>query len=184
MVKYYELLTELQYVDISHKKLQALVSHPRFKAWFRNSKVVDKDGWPMVCYHYSSTTNFKLFSPFSHFGTQEAALSRAEYVRVTDLNQGQTIQVLLSIQNPLEIPDLTVHNYENYRKYLISENIFRESDLPKITSDTNMLLLQKLLLKKGIDGFKYENLTEHSGSISWITLKPTQAMPLSQICKQ
>ena len=44
-----------------------------------------------------------------------------------------------------------------------------------------MLLLQKLLLKKGIDGFKYENLTEHSGSISWITLKPTQAMPLFKI---
>ena len=50
-----------------------------FKTWFRNSKVKDKNGEPLVVYHHGSFTDDGNFIPKTpmHFGTLEAAHQRA-----------------------------------------------------------------------------------------------------------
>ncbi len=46
----------------------------QFQRWFKNSKVVDKNGDPQVMYHATDAgVNFKTFKPMSHFGTMKTA---------------------------------------------------------------------------------------------------------------
>ena len=50
---------------------------PEFRNWFGNSAVVDESGKPMVVYHATDVeSDFDIFRPMSHFGTEEAAGDR------------------------------------------------------------------------------------------------------------
>ena len=77
------------------KVSRLLIAHPSqwdspaFKAWFGQSKVVDKEGRPQVCYHGTSAR----FDEFKgkrgshlgfHFGTAEAANERLEDTQKSD----------------------------------------------------------------------------------------------------
>jgi len=75
-----------------------VTQNPNFKAWFGNSKVVDKNGKPLVVYH-GSRTNFNKFKITMdggyHFGTKKQAEVRGSILT----------PVYLSIQNPLFTTD-------------------------------------------------------------------------------
>lgn len=193
-MRYNEIL-EYDLKNIGQTRIKQLIEHPRFKAWFRNSKVVDDNNLPLVCHHYSfSKKNFNLFKPFSHFGSSKAAIDRYDTVNFDKIAGGKTFPVLLSIQQPMLIPDLEGHDYIDYHNCLVMGDygmkyaIFEEEELPEPNEDDmndqpKMTILQKNLLKKGIDGFKYTNDVEDAGKYSWITLKPGQAMSIFKLLK-
>jgi len=92
------------------------IDTPEFKEWFKGSKVVDKDGSPLVVYH--GTTEKSPFTVFNtnppkdvgaHFGTKEAANSilagNYEAIKNTDNMSANIYPVYLSIKNPLEVQD-------------------------------------------------------------------------------
>lgn len=194
-MRYFELV-EYNIKNIPYEKLQKLLNHPRFKNWFNNSKVVDKKGMPLVC-HHTTVHDFKLFEPFSHFGTEMAALDLFKTKFMNTDSNWKTLFVFLSIKNPLVIPDLYVHSYQNYASILTGQSeefgsdykIFEPNEIPELTytkkfdEEKNLKILQRALLQKGIDGFKYENTEEDRGNISWIILKPGQAMPIFKLLK-
>ena len=104
-----------------------------FKKWFKESKVIDDNGDPLVVYH-GTDKNFTRFSldpkdtdpmgtgeawgvePFGfHFGSPEAANSRIRDMATTVWGSGEVTQnldnmqiypVYISIQNPIRLPDL------------------------------------------------------------------------------
>jgi len=93
------------------------ISTPQFKEWFRNSKIVDRQGNPLVVYHGTKTANFDEFDP----ATWEQGIERygdmgfhftydpdhaEDYTFNDELEQppGSAIKpVYLSIQNPKHI---------------------------------------------------------------------------------
>lgn len=186
-------LNELHIKDL----LSKLKDSSKFKAWFKNSKVVDKNDNPLICYHFT-TVDFKLAKPFSHFGSSKSA-NDVKNNLYAGLSGGRILSVFLSIQNPMNIPDLCSHFYLEYYHLLVNGKngnyksinepkyiIFSKDELPnpfnyKISENEKMSILQRKLLEKGIDGFKYINEEEDIGEISWIILKPAQAMPVMKI---
>lgn len=166
------------------------VNTPEFRAWFKDSKVVDENGEPLVVYH-STREVFNSFQPLSHFGTADAAEERLKAYRgdgpIDDLFGGyeptprtgeNTIPVYLNIANPLEIEDTGV---DFFLSDLMEEagvpsneatrinKLFEEEDA---TQGVNELL--NAIQSEGFDGFKYINEVEDPGSISWMPLRPTQ----------
>ena len=78
---------------------------PAFKKWFSNSKIVDKQGNPLVVYHGTTEkVDFKSFNKFSFFSTMS---SDAERYTETDLYgkdaKPRIIPVYLSIKKPLDL---------------------------------------------------------------------------------
>lgn len=76
-----------------------------FKKWFKGSKVVDKQGKPLVVYHGTTEkVDFKSFNKFSFFSTMS---SDAERYTETDLYgkdaKPRIIPVYLSIKKPLDL---------------------------------------------------------------------------------
>lgn len=107
-----------QEIRLSDGYLPAMVSdNPKFWNWFKESKVVDDSGMPLLQYH-STRKSFDQFdvsySFGAHFGTNKAALDRIqEYLIRNKINDKrierfelQTIPVFLSIQNPLLLDDV------------------------------------------------------------------------------
>ncbi len=93
---------------------QDITQAPAFKAWFKQSEVVNTDGSPRVMYHATQTADIMEFKPFTHFGTQGAANDRHsdlttffEGIGNNARSHGANIMpVFLSIQNALRMPDL------------------------------------------------------------------------------
>ena len=93
------------------------VDTPAFKNWFKDSKVVDENGNPLVVYHGSSAE----FTVFSHkFAMRNGAAdgrgfyftsdkSKAEGYKTED---GKLFEVYLSLQNPLNPNELTITKNE------------------------------------------------------------------------
>ena len=104
----YNLEKELWKSPTLDESTNPLTQTPAFKAWFKQSKVVDAEGNPLVCYHVSGT-DFNEFKPLSHFGTAAQARS-LYYGRANKLGDPkllkQTYPVYLSIQKPLRIEDM------------------------------------------------------------------------------
>lgn len=81
---------------------------PEFKKWFGGSKVVDKDGKPLMLFHTSKIGGLSEFRPLSHFGTKEQAYS----LFLGRLRRGEgalkaTYPVFLNLKNPKRILDKT-----------------------------------------------------------------------------
>lgn len=85
-----------------------------FRRWFRNSKVVDETGKPLIVWHAQSETA-EAFTVFDfaraldvgmHFGTKGAALQVIDYEEPSE--HGRLVRPFyLSIQNPLMMEDPT-----------------------------------------------------------------------------
>jgi hypothetical protein len=178
---------------------------PAFRRWFRNSKVVDAQGEPLVVYHghRDSTPAFDTFdmrksaSIGMHFGTEAAAQHR-DHVRA----------FYLSIQNPLRLPDpgdwlrvfprrgLPATLSELFRAGVIGARTLGQAQTQLHALDTaheNMeisvedyqekasTLLRGLIERKGYDGVVYENRIEDRGSTSWIAFRPTQIKSVDNV---
>jgi SPP1 gp7 family putative phage head morphogenesis protein len=168
------------------------IDSPEFKAWFKDSKVVDDEGKPLVVYHGTGGSlrrsgNFVAFDTMggddfgSHFGSVEAAQEFADDSRV-----GAHIKpVYLSIQNPLRLPDLGRFEYE----FLKPELKRRGVDVPTVVyefetdKDYDQFLVRRnkiiatALKKAGYDGIVYSNAFEGQssrGGNSFIALDPRQ----------
>lgn len=175
----------------SLKPRQADIDSPAFKRWFGNSKVVDKDGKPLVVYH-GTTRDFTAFERMPgevedigfHFGTRYQAEARLEN-RAQMLGEGyegaQVVPAYLSIQNPLRLPDAG-----NWTASMIAAMIEMKGapDLTKAQRQhvvkigysgekNNTAKLRDYLKSLGYDGIVYKNKHEGAGE-SWIAFDPTQ----------
>jgi hypothetical protein len=134
---------------------ESQTSSPEFKAWFKDSKVVDESGNPLVVYH--GTTNKKLtkFRPGSHFGTEDQAKVAGEssYQAAYGNKPVITIPVYLSIQNPKRTDDVG-EGWED-------------------GGDSEWKRRIKQAKKEGYDGIVYRNEIEGTGD-SYIAFRPNQ----------
>lgn len=80
---------------------------PEFRAWFKDSKVVDADGKPLVVYHGTRSAEFSQFVTPSFFTSDPKAAGKyaEKYAEPADVvaEGGRTLPVYLSIQNPKRI---------------------------------------------------------------------------------
>ncbi len=91
------------------------VENDNFRAWFADSKVV-RDGAPQLLFH-ATDKQYITFRPYCHFGTQEAALSRAA---AKQIENPRLVPVYLKIERPLRVLDDQAEN-----------NALRLLDLPE-----------------------------------------------------
>lgn len=164
-----------------------------FRNWFGDSKVVDKDGAPLVVYHGTSS-DFMEFSPaFTrdigfHFGTSAQAGRFGNIV----------MPVYLNIKNPLRVEDRFSRQGE---MSAFSEDIHYETDITSAESDRLLelarevdqkwddgrdadntmiaeakefwALAQRVIQRSGFDGLVYKNDVEGIGD-SYVVFHPEQ----------
>ena len=102
------------------------INTPKFKAWFKDSKVVDANGNPLIVYHGTDVNeNFNEFDTIDYgswFAENEYTANG--YVTKNGQDSLRIIPVYLSIQNPLVIPeDIDLSN-----EYSVQETIDRIND--------------------------------------------------------
>ena len=159
------------------------VDSPEFKKWFGNSKVVDKDGNPLVVYHGTRTSPSKfkkIMGMFGHFGTIAAANDKLEWDAHRP-GQHAVMPVYLSLQNPARMEDVHFDEYGTMAEDLIESGVLSKKDLPLAWGerysnlDTKYITrLINVLKSKGYDGIVYENRIESPGEDSWIPFAATQ----------
>jgi hypothetical protein len=153
-----------------------------FKWWFKNSKVVDADGRPMICYH-GTFNNFDEFQSGSHFGDLKAANTRIDNVRSGGSSRftnhlGGIIPVYLRIQNPLRIVDNAglTDGFDLVTAALTAQAISKEESEDCERNSAPVVAKRRLfnlLSKKGYDGMVYKNTVEGNAD-SWIVFYPSQ----------
>lgn len=152
-----------------------------FDRWFGDSKVVDARGAPQVVFHGTKAGPFRVFDTSregAHFGSEEQAGARGR-VPGGEGNPRQ-IRAYLSIQNPLDLPDLgtwdrfqTVFNHLSASGVLSSEEADRAWANWQRGDDEGWTALKGMLRAKGFDGIRYSNEVEGRGT-SFIAFEPTQ----------
>lgn len=164
-------LTERQYAQVRTKA---------FKDWFGDwendpenaSKVVDKNGEPLVVYHNTPFEFNGIFDmdhksrimpwtlePFGHVGTQETA----------NTIKGTQFALFLNVKNPLETPDFVHETVSSMLSELYKQGIISREKYSSLRGISNSEL-RNLMLSLGYDGTKYENKAEKGGtSYSFIT---------------
>lgn len=122
-----------------------------FRRWFRNSKVVDEHGEPLVVWHGSPEAAGR-FSVFDfdrvadigmHFGTREAAVDASYGVGpLGQKKEGLIRPFYLSIQRPLEMGDpanwLHSYNSNNTVAQLVRKGVINQAE----ADDVNARMLQ------------------------------------------
>ena len=161
-----------------------------FKAWFGDSKVVNKDGSPKVVYHGTDAPeDFNTFEHTEdigfHFGSAAVANARAAasgpVVEETARNGGplehqanrRVIPVYLSIKNPLRLPDMGTWEANDVLDALEEEGILPiptpEEAHPGFGYNDDVLVdrefVAKALAKHGYDGIVYLNRGEGVGNV-------------------
>lgn len=164
-------LDERQYAQVRTKA---------FKDWFGDwennpseaSKVVDKNGEPLVVYHNTPFEFNGIFDmdhksrimpwtsePFGHVGTQETA----------NTIKGTQFALFLNVKNPLETPDFVHETVNSMLSELYKQGIISREKYSSLRGISNSEL-RNLMLSLGYDGTKYENKAERGGtSYSFIT---------------
>jgi hypothetical protein len=172
------------------------IETPAFKSWFKNSKVIDKNGEPLVVYHGTThpfdIRSFMVFNDIGHhFGTADSADDRLRAKSIEQdpdneyLETSKVYPVYLSIQNPLYIPDdlgtwepEDVLRPDRNQKYVSHGVNFTDDEYNSVAMKLNKkertIELLRILKKHGYDGVKYKNVIEDPGSISWIAFEPQQ----------
>lgn len=105
------------------------ILNSNFKKWFKNSKIVDEHGNPLVCYHGTPNAGFEEFKPMSHFTKNKdyadhyQSKSASSIVVKQTADNPQTYAVYLSIQNPFDTRDSKAKNIflNEYRAYYSPE---------------------------------------------------------------
>jgi hypothetical protein len=157
-----------------------------FQKWFKNSKVINKSGKPIVCYHGSKSQNFNVFSKTTDIGfhfsvSKKIADDMCGLSEPDEFEYRESIkplEVFLSVQNMAEIPDLEFWRKSDLLKALNEENEYRKykkQDLMKFEYDISESLINNI--KKfsveyselnidyhQIDGFVYYNEYEGRNS--------------------
>jgi len=71
-----------------------------FKSWFNNSKIVNDDGTPMICYHGTN----KLFDVFriSKYGSNGPGIYLTNYKEIAEMHGKYIIEVYVKIESDLD----------------------------------------------------------------------------------
>lgn len=166
---------------------------PAFKRWFKESKVVDENGEPLVVYHGTSAKSFRKFNTEregAHFGTREQAEDRLGQMQARGGGgREKVIPVYLSIQNPLRMPDIgRWSDFQNLHTYLSVNDVITPEQADKAweawqkSSYAGWDMLKEAIAAErgfgataspGFDGIVYENEQEGTGD-SWIAFFPHQ----------
>lgn len=184
MMRAYEFLFEYANVD-----------SPQFKAWFGNSKVVDSNGKPLVCYH-GTWKAFDHIDPTlcgdlgAHFTSDPKVASMFTGISFLDGSRdiknndisSRVIPVYLKIENPIRMHDHGAWDAFDVIDELHSLNALTDEEADEMRKLCNQGMysdsqLVPLLQEKGIDGVVYENTAEGGGD-SWIIFSPSQARPV------
>lgn len=153
-----------------------------FAEWFAGSKVVDRFGKPLRCFH-GSMGDIDEFFTGSHFGDIEAANVRlqvkAELGRdFRRSNDGIVYPVYLSIKKPLRVIDdgglrdgydLTDAAFEVEAIDQTQHRQITDTGSPGIAKRR----LFDILSREGYDGMVYENTCEGIGD-SWLVFRADQ----------
>lgn len=113
--------------DISHFE-----EEESFKTWFTGSKVVNKQGDPLIVCHATSA-NIDNFFPYSHFGTLAAAEHMAN--RARSGKSAAIYPVILDIKNPIEIEDNGNHPIDYYYRVLQEQGILTSDEVEGIRAN-------------------------------------------------
>lgn len=150
--------------------VQHALKNPKFQSWFNGSKVVDSQGSPLICYHFTAYGEpIKKFFPLSHFGTSDAASDRFRDLKDIGGAGQQTIAVFLSIKKPIRFEDEGTDTKEEFAISIADQGIINNKEL---TYDLNKLA--KIIRSHGHDGLVYENHAEGGGEDSWVITDPGQ----------
>ena len=128
-----------------------------FWKWFKGSKIVDKDGNPLVCYHGTPNAGFEEFKPMSHFTKnkdyadvyQGRSASSIQYKPTAD--NPQTYEVYLSIKNPFDTRDRKAREI-----YLTEYEAYYSPDLTDKGMNMTVYLPMKVLQVDTICPFRTE----------------------------
>jgi len=171
----------------------------QFKTFFKDSKVVDELGNPMVVFH-STLADFDTFETDpegqlgAHFGTSDQANNRLMEKEEGQLlfslkdDMGQNIiPAFLNLKNPLRMPD--VGDFGNFAQVMngLQESSIPEAELEELfalieedphearrkTFKGEMETIRDFIEEKGYDGIVYDNEKEGFGD-SYIAFKPNQ----------
>lgn len=160
-----------------------------FKNWFKDSKVVDANGKPLVMYHgtqamspgigLEADTEFTEFRRYSHFGDSDTANEFATSKQLESgdepIEHGRMYPVYLSIQNPLRITDSGgYHDLVTLKRDIVSA--LAKTGVPRAKLDTmfKYSTVDAMLREHGYDGLVYKNIVEGPGTDSWIIIDPGQ----------
>lgn len=170
-----------------------------FKKWFKNSKVVNKDGEPLIVYHGSKKEDITEFIRTNDIGfhfAESIDIAKGMCGKYEDeygfIMKTKPIACYLSIQNIGELPDLEFWRKSDLLKEIEIENEYRKSkNYPLLNfeyDNTKSLLDNMKIFSKeysnlecdwnDIDGFVYYNEYEgrhtQMSKISYIALNPNQ----------
>jgi hypothetical protein len=151
--------------------------YPVYYAIFKEEdKLTESKAINTVAYH-GSVDNIDQFLPFTHFGTQSAAIDRLEFKKN---KSGKIYKVELDIKNPLTIKDFPGVHYDRlYAFELRDKKFISQEEMQYITFEKDPAELRKRLISKlkdlGIDGFVYKNRYEDKGNLSYVIIDPSQA---------
>lgn len=180
---------------------EGIIYSKEFKDWFgdwendpeHSSKVVDKDGKPLVVYHgsYNEFNTFKSKGMGIHFGTKQASEDRLSNTADIDgdrlnyeslLNKrkeyakekGIIYPCFLNIRNPFILKDFGNSNFisSDIYEYLIDYGFPKEEIDGLLYKDG--VYLKEYLISKKFDGIFYKNKIEDEGSISYIVFNSNQ----------
>ncbi len=131
-----------------------------FKEWFRDSKVVDRQGKPLIVYHGSDAPR-KKFDPSKcqlgcHFGTKAQAEDFAS-------DGGVLMACYLSIQNPIRLADEPSWSERGILEQALPPRVYywaqNTSDV-KGDDAFRHKWMRKVLMNADYDGVVYLNRTE------------------------
>jgi hypothetical protein len=151
--------------------------YPIYYAIFKEEGSLTEDKSINTVAYHGSTDDIAEFRPFSHFGSEQAALDRMDYKKVKN---GKVYKVELNITNPLEIKDFPGSHYDRFYAFTLRDKkLISQGEMEYITTEENPQELRKRLLSKlsdlGIDGFVYKNRYEDKGNLSYVIVDPRQA---------
>ena len=130
--------------------LRSQTNTPEFKRWFKDSKVVDADGKPLVVYH-KTDEDFSVFDGSKHGKNDYGYAGKGFYFMPFPL-QGYTygnttMPVYLSLQNPY------IRNDENWRSELDPYSWIPANQESLGGKDKAAAAWTKMMQDKGFDGF-------------------------------
>lgn len=169
---------------VNENSTQIITDNINFKKWFKDSKVVDRNGNPLIVYHGSKSKDFKIFNKTKdigyHFAVSKKIATDMAGTYSDDIftHKIEPLAVYLSIKKMGAIPDLELWRKSDLLKVLKKENEFYNTGLTFQYNDTQSLLdnIKRFSFEytnkyekmdgdyKDIDGFVYYN--EYEGNFT------------------
>jgi len=185
--------------DTRYKKSKSFELTKNFKNWFKKSKVVDRNGKPLIVFH-ATPHKFNVFDLEKarenvglrekdlgfHFGTE----AQANHIRSNmEFNQSEedlaemdlrTIPAYLSIQNPF-VTNIDAGHVHGDERAVKIQNILADGfgiRRPAAKYINTIKQMRDFLIQEGYDGIKYRNAFEGDvkspDNYSWIAFYPEQ----------